>query len=905
MIMGLLSWYKLDGDAVDSWGSSDGTVTGTMTYPDCVIEEGMHVTGQANNRIDVMTSPFTTQASFTIACWVYIPSSYTWNTLSTNGIVAAGSYAGGHGLVRQANVDNSIGMYIRTTTQTRLAVTPITRDTWYHIVGVFNAIDQELKIYKNGVLIDTTVTTFPNESLDASVFILGGGITLGGNVDPNRYFEGDIDGVRFFDHALSGKEVKKLSQAKIFHLKLDGDATDCSMYEHNGTVDGGILSEYSVIGSGCWAKITNIDDIATSLLPDSQNITYAFWFKPTGTGGTLSEAVLGHRSSDNGFMFYRNDGNTDTVFYHLKYYTTTTPSSGTVIVGHYFPVDVWYHVVCAYDEDGNYKMFFDGVKTDSGTASLFDYWDDGVTFDVGHSGSGGYISYRGFIDDIQIFNTYLSDVDCIVLHEERASLDNEGSLHGVEFVETKYQPLLTNYTVWEDGQTGSVGSFIRNGTDAENAREDGTGPFGNTIPLWKAIPDAGDDADGGWNHSLTTADKTKCYRYSVWIKRTGTSEGTTYLGCQGNDVKDIITGVVNSNPYFYARNPSNYTDWFLYVGHIREHDTTETSFHPDSGIYNTDGVKVLPTQYDYKWIDGTVEHKHRSYLYYCTLTTNRQYWAYPRIDVCDGTEPTIADLIGGLDGRYFDYVNSLNGTTAQPMSITSSQVLVSNMSEVGAVEGLVAWYPLNGNPNYLVGANNGVVTDATIVTGNKDLAYNFNGTTHKIEVVDSSDLEPTTNLSVSFWFKMDSWTSLRQILCVKWYGYSCEIGTDQKMYFRVYHETTTTTDSPKTTSIVSTGVWHHFVGTYNTSTGTSMYFDNVDYGTTATTGAVTYNANPLRLGRYSDTLRLLGDLRDVRIYDKVLSVEEVGMLYATTGGTTTRMTQTTNTVAVKSEFNEV
>ncbi|KKM24681.1 hypothetical protein LCGC14_1602670, partial [marine sediment metagenome] len=205
------SWYKLDGNALDSSGNNDGTEVGTITYTNGIIEESMSVSGQANNHIDTLTSSFTTQTSFSIACWLKIPSSYTWNTLSYNPIVAAGQYAGGHGLVRDRISDNSVSMYIRTSTTTQVARATITRDVWAYIVGVFDANSEQLRIYKDGILIDTASTSsFPVEALDADHFDLGGGTTLGGNSDPNRYFEGSLDEVRIFDHALSQEEVSWL-----------------------------------------------------------------------------------------------------------------------------------------------------------------------------------------------------------------------------------------------------------------------------------------------------------------------------------------------------------------------------------------------------------------------------------------------------------------------------------------------------------------------------------------------------------------------------------------------------------------------------------------------------------------------------------------------------------------------
>jgi hypothetical protein len=70
--------------------------------------------------------------------------------------------------------------------------------------------------------------------------------------------------------------------------------------------------------------------------------------------------------------------------------------------------------------------------------------------------------------------------------------------------------------------------------------------------------------------------------------------------------------------------------------------------------------------------------------------------------------------------------------------------------------GLVGWWPFNGNANdESANGNNGTVNGATLTSdrfGNANKAYNFNGTTSYVKVNNSSSLE-SANLSISFWIK--------------------------------------------------------------------------------------------------------------------------------------------------------
>jgi hypothetical protein len=70
--------------------------------------------------------------------------------------------------------------------------------------------------------------------------------------------------------------------------------------------------------------------------------------------------------------------------------------------------------------------------------------------------------------------------------------------------------------------------------------------------------------------------------------------------------------------------------------------------------------------------------------------------------------------------------------------------------------GLVGWWPFNGNANDESGnGNNGTTTNATITSdrnGSLNSAYTFNGTSNFIEIPDSPTLRlNNTDFTISFW----------------------------------------------------------------------------------------------------------------------------------------------------------
>ena len=215
---------------------------------------------------------------------------------------------------------------------------------------------------------------------------------------------------------------------------------------------------------------------------------------------------------------------------------------------------------------------------------------------------------------------------------------------------------LIDYSTWTVG-TGSTTGFNQNGATTENHRISGTGPWGELTVVWEARPEGNNSSDGGWNTSRFDIDHTKTYRYSVWVNRKVLGpDGRFYLGTYGygsvNGIKRVDNGATITNPYFeVSPTPPNYGQdrWVLVVGHVHPSGYTSTSKHPDSGVYATDIGYVEPINLDYKWLPQTIESIHRSYLFYSSTTTPKQQWVYPRVDLVDGSEPSIDELLNGYD----------------------------------------------------------------------------------------------------------------------------------------------------------------------------------------------------------------------------------------------------------------
>ena len=206
--------------------------------------------------------------------------------------------------------------------------------------------------------------------------------------------------------------------------------------------------------------------------------------------------------------------------------------------------------------------------------------------------------------------------------------------------------------------------------------------------------------------------------------------------------------------------------------------------------------------------------------------------------------------------------------------------------------GLVAWYPFNGNANDESGnGNNGVVNGAILTAdrlGNPNAAYDFNGVNNYISVIGNSSLHNIADsMSCSIWifappFTPTTETAIAKTQSLTGFGFSNNIyhNTDQ-CEFRVVNAAGL--GGVYTTSPIITSSWHNIVSVVS-STTRSIYYDGML--NTSTTAAGYYygsNTGPLTIGCHTNLVSwYLGKIDDIGIWNRPLTAQEVLQIYNST-----------------------
>ncbi|WP_440067975.1 DUF6443 domain-containing protein [Tenacibaculum discolor] len=206
---------------------------------------------------------------------------------------------------------------------------------------------------------------------------------------------------------------------------------------------------------------------------------------------------------------------------------------------------------------------------------------------------------------------------------------------------------------WLEGM-GSTSFYNQNGSTAENQRVLGANPRGTKEVLWLCGNDVTSNADGGWNTDYINIDNTKSYRYTVWVKRTGSQNGTTYHGTQN---VNNLSGTANNNPYFWYGDLPQLDTWYLLVGIIHPAGYTGSD-KGISGVYDINGTRVIDGT-EFVWDSSTTTSRFRSYLYYSTDVTTNQYFWNPVLETVDGTELSIDAIVGVTSTKANDIVTHI------------------------------------------------------------------------------------------------------------------------------------------------------------------------------------------------------------------------------------------------------
>ncbi len=726
----------------------------------------------------------------------------------------------------------------------------ITVGQWYHMAVTRDYQTGDTILYLDGVEVDRLQAIGTTGYAPTNIGLGNGS---------NYCFDGQLDDFRIYNRALSPDEVRRLSEwapGPVTHWKMDetswngttNEVKDSSVNGLHGesTGSGTYVSPLGKYGSAGYFDGTSYLDFGNPsgevLDPGMRNFTFSTWIK---TSNTANARIFEKRASGyDGFEFGIGTGGNWMYFIGDNTNRSWSDSLGTAGI---LSDDQWHHVAYVVDRKNSIISFYkDGIlNTTSSISIVTGHVSSTANFILGTGFTNDYI---GKLDDVRIYN---------YARNQRQILEDMNAGR-------KNNPI--GYWSFDEGQGGTAhdSSYLAalgSGNNGTLINMTTSGPSSVWSPSGKAGKalqfDGSDDVVTITNNNITNYNQSRSV--SLWFK-------TNTLGSQ----KGIIgTGntVLESAPFWLLTQSDSNKISLYHSGYYDGTTTLERNkwYHL---VYTYD----RPRNYLVLYLDGKVEY---------AGTANE----------ADNNKNNI--YIGGGWGGYFngqiDEVKIYN----YPITVdeirqnynVGQQIVLSRSANDNLTDGLLAYWPMDGDLTDASGnGNTGTASGATATTSAMfGQAYAINAGTNYISVPTSASLDSYTDkLTVSGWYYFNTLAPTQQWLFDKGLNYYLRVtsaGGFTNYLFGINNEDYWSTQN----SLVTAGEWYYIVFTYD-GQERKLYINGELKESKADTGTIDNGGNLTIGNRAGHSEPMDGQVDDIKIYNRVLSADEIAQNYVNTPG---------------------
>ncbi|HEY2104029.1 MAG TPA: LamG domain-containing protein, partial [Chthoniobacterales bacterium] len=411
---GMVSWWPAEGDANDIQDNNDGTIQGTVTFARGKVGQAFSFDGNTANYVFVPHNTNLDLTQFTVDAWVFpTPSNPTDGGFGT--VVDKEFSSGGINYSLFVSHDGTVEVDFNNGSHQFVDSPPgaAPQNTWTHITGTYDGPSSKtLKLYVNGVLIGTHIADagFETPATGQNLYI-----GVRNAASPQGSFQGLIDEVEVFDHALTGAEVLAIYNAgctgkcrscasapgsMVSWWKGEGNTTD-SEDSNNGIFNGTPAYGPGEVGQGF--SLNGTDQYIE--VPDSPNlsitgpITIDAWIKANNNTSEHAIVEKYDGGGSNGY-FFRLSATGHLVAGICNASTFSTVSGATQVT-----TGTFHHVAAVFD-GSNLQVYLDGVL--DGTAPSVAPTDGTNPLEIGARGGSPGNFFNGVIDEVEIFDRALT-----------------------------------------------------------------------------------------------------------------------------------------------------------------------------------------------------------------------------------------------------------------------------------------------------------------------------------------------------------------------------------------------------------------------------------------------------------------------------------------------------------------
>lgn len=673
-------------------------------------------------------------------------------------------------------------------------------------------------------------------------------------MDDGRYQSPDIDSAVASVQWGTLKSTKgfpfgeALAKPPVSYWNLDGNANDQSLLNH-GTLGGGaaapvwsqdlipevgFTNTHSLYFDGVNDYVQIANDASLNPLP----MTISLWFKKAvGADGT----ILDKRSGNTGYALYVSSGS--------LYGSYGNGASAVIVNGGPVNDGQWHHAVLRVSSS-EIRIFLDSISKDSMTE----------TFTISTSNlylgqtTGGAGFFRGFIDEVAIYDRLLNDSEINRLglglkHSHKMLGIYEKDLVGLWHLDNDVLDYgKANHGTFNGGTLAKFGA----GVEGPAILFDGTDDFINV------------------SHAANIDASSQFWTVSAWIKSKMNDRAILSKGTSGANGYEI--GIDSVGNLQFKKNGVSLSSF---------RKINDDAWHLVLGTADSSGMRI--------YIDGLLDNSNLDFANF----------------IGNSNALTIGKSSNGSSnfGGYIDEVAIFNNslTSAQVMEIykrgtarTQFQLRTSTTTNFSSSSWHGGGTPHKGanaiwHFNEYAGGNTpdamsnipSTSGTAALTQGKISNAFIFNGSSNSISASDHALLNPPANLwSISAWVKTSSVSGSVRTIVSKGSGstgYELSLNASSFAEFKKKGTTGTATGSRP----LNDDSWHHIVGTAGSS-AMYLYVDGILEGQNLSGGAganFMADSGVFYIGQSSSGNFFEGAIDDVAIYGRTLSGREAWDLF--------------------------
>jgi hypothetical protein len=261
LLTGMTSWWRAEGNALDSVGTNNGTLQGGITFTNGMVGQCFNFNG-TNGFVSTSTM-FTNPQNFTLEMW--------FKTTTTNGGALVGFGDSQATTVtnhdRLLYMDNTGRLHFGIYNSTFYMVDSInsyTNSSWHHVAATAST-NSGTCLYVDGVLLTNSAAATNAQNYNGWWRIGGNSLSGWPNVPSSYYFNGLIDEVSLYSRVLSSNEI-----ASIYGAGSAGKAPNLSISLtnplSNAVMPAGSSINLGVSISDAGGVVTQVQYLVNSLL---------------------------------------------------------------------------------------------------------------------------------------------------------------------------------------------------------------------------------------------------------------------------------------------------------------------------------------------------------------------------------------------------------------------------------------------------------------------------------------------------------------------------------------------------------------------------------------------------------------------------------------------------------------